>query len=487
MRLSIVIPVYNEKRTLYAILRRVVAVKLDGFEKEIVVIDDCSRDGSREMIAAIEGDPLKALDSKKDSVRVKKSDFDNVTFKCLFHESNSGKAAALRTGFKQATGEIILIQDADLEYDPQDYPKLVQPIAEGKADVVYGSRFLGESRRVLYFWHSLGNKFLTFFSNALTNLNLTDMETCYKVFRAEVIRELNLTAEGFGIEPEITAKVAKMRYRIFEVPISYYGRGYNEGKKITWKDGFKAIYYITKYSLFDSEFLSEDIMKETLTKMNALNSFNRHIFETIRPFLGKKILEVGSGSGNITELLLGAGEVTATDIDGKAVGKLAGMYRGYSNFRAKAIDFGSAGAAELVEGEIDTVVCLNVLEHIEDDRTALGNMKKLLRRSGGRLVLLVPANPALYSPLDEGLGHYRRYTKEGLRELLEQSGFQIEELFHFNLFGMFGWFVNGKMLKRRRLPAAQLSMYEFLSPLTLAVEKTMKAPAGLSLIAVARV
>lgn len=487
MKLSIVIPVYNEKRTLYAILRRVVAVRLDGFEKEIVVIDDCSDDGSREMIAALEGDPLKALDSKKDSVRVTKSDFDGVTFKCLFHESNSGKAAALRTGFREVTGDIILIQDADLEYDPQDYPKLVQPIVDGKADVVYGSRFLGESRRVLFFWHSLGNKFLTFYSNMLTNLNLTDMETCYKVFRAEVIRELNLTANGFGIEPEITAKVAKMRYRIFEVPISYYGRGYNEGKKITWKDGFKALYYITKYSLFDSEFLSEDIMKETLTKMNALNSFNRHIFETIKPFLGKKILEVGSGSGNITELLLGIGEVTATDINEKATGKLAEMYRGYLNFRAQVVDFGKARAAELIDGEIDTVVCLNVLEHIEDDRTALHNMKNVLERSGGRLVLLVPAYPALFSPLDAGLGHYRRYTKEGLRKLLEDSGFKVEELFHFNLFGIFGWFVNGKILKRRRLPVAQLSIYEFLSPLTFALEKTLKVPTGLSIIAVARV
>jgi glycosyltransferase involved in cell wall biosynthesis len=226
MKLSVIVPVYNERTTILDVYKKITAVDLD---KEILLIDDCSTDGTRDIIKRLESEDTKIF----------------------FHEKNMGKGAALRTGFRNATGDILLIQDADLEYDPGEYPKLIKPILEGKADVVYGSRFSGgECHRVLFFWHMAGNKFLTLLSNLFTNLNLTDMETCYKVFKRQIFEKIRIEEDRFGFEPEITAKLSKMGARIYEVGISYSGRTYEEGKKIRWKDGFSAIRCILKYNLF---------------------------------------------------------------------------------------------------------------------------------------------------------------------------------------------------------------------------------------------
>ena len=226
--LSIVIPVFNEVNTIKEIIERVQEVHLPQVaSREIVIVDDFSTDGTRDLLAAYK---------------------EKNTFKIVFHDRNRGKGAALRTGIAETAGSIVLIQDADLEYDPQEYPKLLAPLLAGKADVVYGSRFAGgESKRVLYFWHSVGNKFLTTLSNMFTNINLTDMETCYKVFRGEVIRSIRIEEDRFGFEPEVTSKVARMGCRIYEVGIGYSGRTYAEGKKINWKDGVRAIWCILKY------------------------------------------------------------------------------------------------------------------------------------------------------------------------------------------------------------------------------------------------
>jgi glycosyltransferase involved in cell wall biosynthesis len=228
--LSVVIPVYNERDTLEELVSRVRAVPI---RKEVILVDDGSTDGTRDLLPVLE---------TQDDIRV------------FYHEANQGKGAALRTGFNQAKGNVVVVQDADLEYDPNEYPRLIQPILEGKADVVYGSRFIGESHRVLYFWHYLGNRFVTTLSNMFTNLNLTDMETCYKVFRREVIQEVapRLKQNRFGFEPEITAKIARQRdVRVYEIPISYSGRTYDQGKKITWRDGISAIWHIIRYSVAD--------------------------------------------------------------------------------------------------------------------------------------------------------------------------------------------------------------------------------------------
>jgi glycosyltransferase involved in cell wall biosynthesis len=228
MKLSIIVPVYNEKNTILRVLER---IEKTPYEKEIIVIDDFSKDGTRDI--------LRELDASRGvpSVRV------------LYHEVNQGKGAALRTGIAAAAGDVVIIQDADLEYDPSEYGVLIKPINDGLADVVYGSRFLGGPHRVLFFWHSLGNKLLTLLSNMFTDLNLTDMETGYKAFRRELFYKISIEENRFGFEPEVTAKVAKLRCRLYEVPISYFGRDYSEGKKITWKDGIAALYCIVKYNL----------------------------------------------------------------------------------------------------------------------------------------------------------------------------------------------------------------------------------------------
>jgi glycosyltransferase involved in cell wall biosynthesis len=228
-KLSVVIPVYNEERWIREVVRRVQAVPIP---KEIVIVEDCSKDNTREILKELEGD----------NVRV------------FYQPHNQGKGAALREGFKHCTGDVVIVQDADLEYDPAEYPRLIQPILDGRADVVFGSRFIGESHRVLYYWHYIANKCLTLLSNFFTNLNLTDMETCYKVFRREVLADIKLKSNRFGFEPEITAKVARRRkppWRIYEIPISYSGRTYEEGKKIGMKDAFNALYCILRFRYFD--------------------------------------------------------------------------------------------------------------------------------------------------------------------------------------------------------------------------------------------
>lgn len=238
VRVSLVIPIYNEMATLPELLRRVVAV---DFPKELLLVDDGSTDGSRKFLEQLEAKGLKALDGVKPK--------NENTVRVLLQPRNLGKGAALKRGFREATGEVVIVQDADLEYDPRDIPKVVKPIEDGVADVVFGSRFRGETRRVLYFWHTVINTGLTLLSNLTTGMNLTDMETCYKAFRRDVIQSFELVEDRFGIEPELAARVGRANLRVFEVPVNYFGRTYEEGKKIGWKDGFRALYAIGKYGI----------------------------------------------------------------------------------------------------------------------------------------------------------------------------------------------------------------------------------------------
>jgi glycosyltransferase involved in cell wall biosynthesis len=243
VKLSLVIPVYNELPTLREIVSRIAAVDLD---KELVIVDDMSTDGSREALAELRDQGIERWLAAHDKPRPRLRTND---VKVLLQPKNMGKGAALRAGFAAATGDIVVIQDADLEYDPQDLPRVIQPIVDGIADVTFGSRFIGTPRRALFFWHQMLNNALTLLSNMLNDLNITDMETCYKAFRSDIIKSITVEENRFGIEPELTAKVARMRLRIYEVPVSYHGRTYDEGKKIGWKDGVRALYCILKYGV----------------------------------------------------------------------------------------------------------------------------------------------------------------------------------------------------------------------------------------------
>ncbi len=463
MKLSVIIPVYNEIHTIQETLSRVLQVDLP---KEVILVDDFSTDGTREVLSDWVTHRKK---EEKDQVRL------------LFQPKNMGKGAALRSGFKEATGDIVLIQDADLEYNPTEYPKLIEPILDGRADVVYGSRFLGTPRRVLMFRHTLGNKLLTFFSNLCTDLNLTDMETCYKVFKKEVLDHIHLKSNRFGFEPEVTAKIAKMNYRIYEVPISYSGRDYWEGKKIKWIDGLKAIFSILRYNFFDSE--TEDIVYQTLQRMRKLHRYNQWIFSKFRPFLGRRVLEIGSGIGNITKFLLDRDFVMASDVEPKYLTLLKNIFGPYKKFVVEDLDISRTDIKQYCSYHIDSVICFNVLEHIDKDEEALKNIFTLLEPKG-RLLLFVPSHRWLYGSLDQSLGHYRRYDKEELKKKLENSGFKVMVLKYFNQSGILGWYVNGKILRKKELPAYQLRIYNLLVPF-FKVEELFRLPFGTSLLAIA--
>jgi glycosyltransferase involved in cell wall biosynthesis len=459
--LSVIVPCYNERATVAELLRRVKEVPID---KEIVVVDDKSTDGSKDVVAA--------LAQQWPEIRH------------IFQPYNQGKGAAIRRGIQEARGDIVLIQDADLEYDPEEYPKLIQPILDGHADVVFGSRFEGYPRRVMLYWHRLGNTFLTHLSNMTTNLDLTDMETCYKVFRREVIQSINLQSDRFGIEPEITAKLAKRGYRIYEVPISYYGRDYWEGKKINWKDGFSAIWTILKFGLTHDP-QNEPATYMTLRRLDALKRYNRWIWERLQPFVGQRVLEVGAGSGTMTRFLYGRELIVATDRETPYIDRLRNAFRRRPGIAVERLDLDNDDAVELSRYSFDTVLCINVLEHMADDTAALRRANQLLM-PGGRIVVFVPAGTKLYGSLDRGVGHQRRYDKDDIAEKLRSAGFEIEHLSFQNEAGRLAWWINSRLLKRQGLPAAQSRLFDRFVPLFKMLEGD-NPRTGLSLVAIGRV
>ena len=474
MKLSVIIPVFNERGTITELLRRVCAVPLD---KEVIVVDDASNDGTR--------DELCKMGLRATGDRIASPGPDGATsneIRLLVHSHNQGKGAAVRDGIAAASGAITLIQDADLEYDPGDYFTLLQPILDGKADVVYGSRFTGSPRRVLFFWHAVGNHLLTTLSNMCTNLNLTDMETCYKAFRSEVLQGVPLRSSRFGIEPELTAKFAGLRLRIYEVPISYAGRSYLEGKKIGWRDGFAALWTILKFALIDD--LGSNPGHRTLQRMATLHRYNRWLWTKVQPYVGTRVLEVGSGIGSMTRFLASRERVVATDISPEYVATLRGAFENHGNVSVCQFDMGADHLPAEVGAGFDTVLFLNVLEHVADDVAALQRLRTVLTPEGC-LVLIVPAMRSLYGEIDRAIGHHRRYERAELERTLEAAGFTVERLEAFNMIGMLGWYLNACILRRRAVPRFQARIHDRLVPL-LRLEDHVRCPFGLSLLAVAR-
>jgi glycosyltransferase involved in cell wall biosynthesis len=467
VKLSVVIPVYNERYLVGELVRRVLAVSAPEIrELELLLVDDGSKDGSLDILRQIAA-------SHPDRVRL------------LEQGKNQGKGAAIRRGIAEATGDLILFQDADLEYDPRDYPRLIRPFLEDGADVVYGSRFLpSERRRVLNHRHTLGNKLLTGLSNWFTDLNLTDMETCYKAFRAPLLKSIPIRSNDFAMEPEITAKVAKRECRIFEVPISYLGRTYREGKKIGFKDAFKALRTMVQYSMIDDLYAEDEYGSHILHSLEKANRFNRWMADAITPHVGARVLEIGAGIGNITSWLLPRDLYVATDINPQYLDYLKNLALGKPYLQVDRIDLEDPRCFEKWQGAFDTVVCLNVLEHVRDPVLALRNMHSALA-PGGRVVLYVPQGQGLYSSLDEVLGHRCRYEKPALTEELHTTGFELESMRDFNHFGIPGWYWNGKILKRRHFSRVQLKVFNMLVPVFRRLDSLIPGR-GLGIIAVAR-
>lgn len=465
--LSILIPLYNEEEFIQELLARVVAAPLpDGLGRELIVVDDCSRDAS---VAAVEEYIAAHPEVRTTLVR---------------HAVNQGKGAAIRTAIKSATGRFSIIQDADLEYDPREYPKLLAPLLKGEADVVYGSRFLvaGE-RRVLYYWHSLANQMLTLLCNIVADLNLTDMETCYKAFRTSFGQSIPIRSDRFGLEPELTVKFARRHARIYEVPISYHGRTYEEGKKIGLKDAFEALWVILK-SRFTSEIYT-DPGHSVLDALSYAPKFNRWMAEIIAPYVGNRVLEIGAGMGNVTRHLCPRRKVyVATDIDSEHNDRLRNRFRHRPSLLIRKLDVTRPEDFRPFEGQMDTVVCINVLEHIEDDSSALASIRTLLE-PGGRLILLVPNDPSAYGTVDKLIGHHRRYTRAQLRKLLVDAGYEVEDILGFNRISMPAWRFTGQIRKSRTLPRASLRLFDRFVWLWQKIDRSLPWE-PVSIIAIAR-
>ena len=466
MKLSILMPVYNERTVVERCISQVLTAPLpENMERELIVVDDCSTDGTWII--------LERLAAAFSQIRLYR------------HEHNQGKGAAVRTAIEKASGDFALIQDADLEYDPSEYPRLLRPLLDGHADAVFGSRYMaGEQMRALLFWHSMINKGLTLISNMFCNLNLTDMETGYKVFRTDLLKSIPIRSDRFGFEPEIVMKSAKRKLRIYEVPISYHGRTYEEGKKIGWQDGLKALGVVLKYWLID-DLYATPYGRGVLNNLTGTPQYLSWLSRMLRPHVGDTVLEVGAGIGNVTGRLMGKRlSYVAAEKDPLYLHALRNRFLRTPNVTVQPVDPEKAEDLAGLEQCFDTVLCLNLLEYLEEPGRVLEALRATLK-PGGVIVILVPQNPRLYGTLDRSLGHKRRYAAGEVRQLLEGCGLAVETTYNFNKGGTPPWWAYSRVLGSRRISKLVLKIFDKTVWIWSLLDRLMPWN-GLSLIVVAR-
>jgi glycosyltransferase involved in cell wall biosynthesis len=471
--LSVIVPAYNEQFLIEASLARLEVLGESPLLEQIkvIVVDDGSSDATADAILRFR----ESHDSPNNS---------KFSWLWVRHEKNSGKGAAIRTGLTHVDTELVVIHDADLEYHPGDLLKMVEVFLYEDADAVFGSRFMsGGYKRALFFRHALGNKLLTFLCDLVCDLNLTDMETCYKMVRAKLLKSIPLESSTFDVEPELAIKLAKRGSRIFEVPISYSGRTYGEGKKIKWTDGVRALWAILHYAASDRIYTEDESGGEILERLNRAPRFTRWMADVIQPYIGDRVLEVGAGTGNMSVHLMPRSVYWATDVNAHYLDYLVTL-RATRPYMRVAHTNAMDGATFPTGQSFDTVVCLNVVEHVEDDLGALRNIWNALS-DGGRAVILVPCGPGLYGSLDEVLGHFRRYTREQLVGVAEQAGFRVEQVLKFNRPGVVAWWLNGRILHRRTFGLGQIRMLNVLTPIFRLLDSWLPLP-PLSIIAILR-
>jgi glycosyltransferase involved in cell wall biosynthesis len=473
--LSVLVPVYDEQHLVAASLERLLVLETSPrlSRAEVVVVDDCSRDRTPEVLAAFE----RRMAERPAGPGLR------LAWRFLRLERNGGKGKAIRTALAQATGEITVIHDADLEYHPRDLLRMLEVFEDEGADAVFGSRFAGGPvRRALLYRHELGNRLLTFLTNLVTNVNLTDMETCYKAVRTDLLKSIPLVSNDFRLEPELVIKLAKREARIFEVPISYSGRTYQEGKKIGWRDGFKALGAILRFWWSDRLYHDDAYGSQILARMARAPRYNAWMADVLRPYCGRSVLEIGSGTGTLTRKLIPRDQYVASDINPLYLAALRGLTADRPYLEVTLTDVTHGESFPRVEGGFDTAICLNVVEHVDDDVGALRNIREALSPAG-RALILVPQGPEVFGTLDEVLGHRRRYSKAGLADLAARAGFRVERLIEFNRLGRPAWWLNGRVLRRRYFGRLQIAALNALTPLLRKIDRALPFEA-LSLIAV---
>ncbi len=494
--LTVLVPVYNEQHLVAASLARLAVLESSPHLErlQVVVVDDSSRDGTPASLAAFAAERGIALAPPPPAapragagpvpaVELGRGRHGKTDWIFLRHERNGGKGTAVQTGLALADGEYSVIDDADLEYHPRDILRMVEVFVREGADAVFGSRFAGgEARRVLLFRHQLGNKLLTFLTNLVSNLNLTDMETCYKAVRTDLLRSIPIVSNDFRLEPELAIKLAKREARIFEVPISYSGRTYQEGKKIGWRDGMKALLAILRFALGDDVYVRDEHGSQMLGRLARAGRFNAWMADVIRPFLGSRLLEIGSGTGNLTRRLVPRDVYVASDVNPLYVKTLENLTSDRPYLAARFTDVTDLASYPQLAGGFDSVVCLNVIEHIDDDVGALRNIRAVLAE-GGKAIVLVPSGPWNFGSLDEVLGHRRRYTEDTLRRAAEAAGFEVRQVLRFNRVSSLPWYLNGRVMRKKSFGLLQIRIVDWITPISRVLDRYLPLP-PLSLIAV---